>query len=1070
MPSNDRDKVDDVKNALDIVTVINRDVSLHSIGNGEYAGTVGKTGSSGESLKVNQNQQVWKDFKNNHGGDVFDWIGYTNGIDARGAGFPEVLRMAADQAGIELAEMTEEEQEAAKEKVNIQNLFTEAAEKYHNNLKEKPGIYDYIFEKWGIKPETVDWLKMGYAEKSRNLWDLLEKDQTTLKKSGLVYVNSGKMGGEVFRGRIIFPYWKNGKVVYLIGRQTDETPLKKDGSEPSKYKKLLVHSDKYPYVSPTVQNSYFYGEDSLRGSDYCVITEGVADCIAMLQAGFSCISPVTVQFREKDHPKLLNLVKGLNRVYICNDNEANQAGLKGALNTAEALESAGVKVRLIELPKPEGIDKIDIADYMKGHSPEDFKELMGSSIGLWVYKINKIESLPASTPSIERLRAFRSFIENDLSGMKDDEWEVVANHEVKDKFRLSTKDITNTVKEISQTREKAYHNFLGAGVKQEETGEKDDNNDQLKEYPERIRELAYTILREGDAFEFILETWNLRHVGDTNLGENCLCSVGSTYILTSDMGLHIKPSGESGKGKSNAMNEAILLLPTHKYISSSLSGKALFYDPDLKPGTVIYSDDAHLNEDIIATIKQSTSSFQEITKHRTVVNGELKTFDIPERVVFWFSSVDGISDEQLANRFLNADVDGSAAQDERVHNHINDKEALSYSPVDDDVLICRCIFDILGKERYAIRIPFAKAIEWRNKQNRRNYQKFLDIIRAVAFFNIFQRRDINGVYLADEEDFDRAVDIYTGTSKNNATNLTSQEIDVLKYIAGRNTYDTNGKPTTINPVTKKDLMKKFNFNASRAHQILHGKDGKGGMLAKVAQLNKIDKSITKGAQDEDKVTTRQNEYEYTGMKIGLEIYDTVATIRKELIPEVETEFLKTLEEETVTNCYPTVTSDKVTVKKRTEDRIKLNVTQNKNNKAEHKLIHTSEQSSKKTCVKSKALAQTEKEGNRVTDGNKMRQPCTFGNCYPDVVDGVTVGNSYHMYDENEEASSKTNISNCESMRDDLKDFAKSQYNMIVDSIPVFVGAFNKKYPCYKQEYGLQAVLDNAERLSSRGWK
>jgi hypothetical protein len=29
-------------------------------------------------------------------------------------------------------------------------------------------------------------------------------------------------GGEVFTGRIIFPYWKNGKVVYLIGRETEE--------------------------------------------------------------------------------------------------------------------------------------------------------------------------------------------------------------------------------------------------------------------------------------------------------------------------------------------------------------------------------------------------------------------------------------------------------------------------------------------------------------------------------------------------------------------------------------------------------------------------------------------------------------------------------------------------------------------------------------------------------------------------------------------------------------------------------------------------------------------------------
>ena len=211
-----------------------------------------------------------------------------------------------------------------------------------------------------------------------------------------------------------------------------------------KYKKLLVHKERHEYVSPCVQNSYFYGEDSLRGADYCIITEGVADCIVMLQAGFPCISPVTVQFRDKDHQKLLNLTKGLKRVYICNDNELNAAGLKGALSTAEALENEKIEARLITLPKPEGIDKIDIADYMKEHSPEDFKGLMGSSVRLWQYKLNK-QVISQKATSFERLRAFKSFISIDLDGMPFDEWEVFVNNEVAKKFQLKAKEIKTTV-------------------------------------------------------------------------------------------------------------------------------------------------------------------------------------------------------------------------------------------------------------------------------------------------------------------------------------------------------------------------------------------------------------------------------------------------------------------------------------------------------------------------------------------------------------------------------------------------------------------------------------------------
>ena len=194
-------------------------------------------------------------YKNGKGRDVLDWIGREFN-DPRGSDFPKVLRIAAELAGLELAEVTEKELKAAKEKVEIHNLFSETVEIYHKNLTQRPELYDYIMEKWGITPETVDLLKIGYATTSRDLSGL---DEITLQKSGLVYVNDGKTGGEVFNGRIIFPYWNNGKAVYLIGRETSETPAT-EREKGMKYKKLLVHNERHEYVSPCVQNSYFYGK------------------------------------------------------------------------------------------------------------------------------------------------------------------------------------------------------------------------------------------------------------------------------------------------------------------------------------------------------------------------------------------------------------------------------------------------------------------------------------------------------------------------------------------------------------------------------------------------------------------------------------------------------------------------------------------------------------------------------------------------------------------------------------------------------------------------------------------
>jgi len=74
-----------------------------------------------------------------------------------------------------------------------------------------------------------------------------------------------------------------------------------------------------------------------------------------------------------------------------------------------------------------------------------------------------------------------------------------------------------------------------------------------------------------------------------------------------------------------------------------------------------------------------------------------------------------------------------------------------------------------------------------------------------------------------------------------------------------------------------------------------------------------------------------------------------------------------------------------------------------------------------------------------------------------------------IFEQNEEIDIMKNLSSCELMRMDLKNFARSRYNFIVDNIHVFVGEFNEEFPGYKQKYGQQAVLQNAERLKARGW-
>jgi DNA primase catalytic core, N-terminal domain./CHC2 zinc finger. len=869
-PTNDRDKIEEIKSKLDIIEVIGRDVSLSYKGNGDYVGTVGATGHSGESLKVSKSLQTWKDFKNGPGGDVFDWIGYTNGLDVRGADFPEVLRITADLAGVELEEITEQERNAAKEKVDIHNLYTEAAEIYHKNLT--PELYSFVQEKWGITRETIDNLKIGYATAGRDLHDL---DTATLKKSGLVFVNNGMMGGEIFQGRITFPYWKDGKVVYLIGRETEETP-EPEREKGMKYKKLLVHKEGHEYVSPTVHNSYFYGEDYLRGSDYCIITEGVADCVATLQAGFPCISPVTVRFREQDHPKLLSLVKGLEHVYICNDNEANEAGLKGALCTAEVLESEGIEARLIELPKLEGVDKIDIADYMKEHTPDDFKELIDSSVRLWDYKLSKQVIKPSST-SLERLRAFKTFISNDIHLMQDDEWEVFVNNEVFKKFDLSKNDIKTAVAEVKRGRgqkqiTKSLENKnLNKQVdeRNNHTGTDEIDIDEIdipQEERDAARLKAIDILKNDDPIKYTRDTIEEYHVGDEQT-EECICvSIAGQSCLNTDV-IQTSVNGESGSGKSHLMKIHMHLVPEKYKAVTSLSPKAAYY-MDLKPGTIIFSDDTTPSEEMEEVIKRSTTNYQEYTKHTIVRDGKPETFNVPPRINWYLTSVDSEVSIQLLNRQLTFNTSNDPEHKNDIFKMQLDKAEKGEMPVIDvteRVLVCRRIYDIIKSQTFKVKIPFAKRIEIEDKSNSRVSAMLLDMIKGYTiFFHMQRETDEDGYLLATEEDFDKAKKLFESQTEGIVSKLNVKERDILRYIKNH--------PKCI----IQDIAEKTGYSYATVRNILKGrpksKSAGEGLLEKVKGLSISEEIHTTEEDEKYKISKKAERFVLSDKFDGWSLY------------------------------------------------------------------------------------------------------------------------------------------------------------------------------------------------------
>ncbi|MCE5314036.1 MAG: CHC2 zinc finger domain-containing protein [Armatimonadota bacterium] len=334
---------------------------------------------SHRSLQISTDKQCWYCFGCGVGGDVLQLVEFiqsgcvTTGITAP---MPESHRQArdflAEKVGLPplssygISEERITQTEAARTfELRVQGALTELARYYNGRLKAAPKVLEWVKEHYGISDDMIDSLLIGY---SRNPgW----KDTKGGEHPGVIAYLTGcddayslrEIAGTgafnltrddnlmpAFDNRMVFPYWSRGRVVFMIARKSLWTP--ENEWEQSKYKKLKCHDEhSRRHIAPCVNNGYLYNEDCLISKpDRIIITEGVTDCISLMQHGFPTISPVTTQIKDDDWKRILPKLAGVKTVYICQDNEVSEAGLRGALKTARHLAESGIDTRLVVLP------------------------------------------------------------------------------------------------------------------------------------------------------------------------------------------------------------------------------------------------------------------------------------------------------------------------------------------------------------------------------------------------------------------------------------------------------------------------------------------------------------------------------------------------------------------------------------------------------------------------------------------------------------------------------------------------------------------------------------------------
>lgn len=363
-----------------------------------------------------------------------------------------------------------------------------------------------------------------------------------------------------------------------------------------------------------------------------------------------------------------------------------------------------------------------------------------------------------------------------------------------------------------------------------------------------IKDRSDLILSTGDPLLFFLETFAAAHEGDQTVAECLIHSLASRSVINSK-GLHVSITGESGKGKSHAIDTMRTLIPKQFRLDGRLSDKALFYIEDLSPGTVITLDDVSLSDQMQEILKGVTTSFQQPFHYRTVnKDRKAQTCTIPERCVWWIAKVEGAGDDQVFNRMLTCWIDDSEEQDLKVLDRtLAGAEAMPGSLVreSDDLLVCRQMWEDLTP--VFVVIPYARRIRFQSAENRRNPDMLLDLIRTNAALNQRQRETkmVDGVscVVANISDFHQAARLFVALNGENGgqgSKLTKRESALIEKMASLDQAE----------VTIAQLQRLTNWSNGSVGKLLHGYKSYGksytGLLEKCPAISYLDRTVTKG--------------------------------------------------------------------------------------------------------------------------------------------------------------------------------------------------------------------------------
>lgn len=344
--------VQQIKDKLDIAEVLGEYIQLRRAGT-NFKARCPFHNEKTPSLMVNRERGVWRCFGCNEGGDVFSFIQKHEGLT-----FPEVLKILADKAGVQLPERrnTQELDATTKLREELLDINELTARFYHEALLRSKsgevarnylatrGVKDASIKKWvlGFAPDDFHQLEKFLATRG------ISKEKAI--QAGVLVKGERAQVYDRFRFRVMFPLFDyHGRIVGFTGRT-----LSQDDKQ-AKY----VNSPETPiYHKSAILYGLNFAKLAIKKADAAVIAEGNMDCLSSHEAGIENVVASSGTALTTEQLRLVGrLTKNL--IFAFDTDTAGAAATRRGLETALA-EGFSIKIARLTSKDPDELIKENV--------------------------------------------------------------------------------------------------------------------------------------------------------------------------------------------------------------------------------------------------------------------------------------------------------------------------------------------------------------------------------------------------------------------------------------------------------------------------------------------------------------------------------------------------------------------------------------------------------------------------------------------------------------------------------------------------------------------------------------